>query len=98
MDVGKRIKAARQALGLSQSDLAGALSQHHVPIIARPLSAPDIDSGAVIGYMTASCEAARPFAFIAANDHPHLNFLKSRYARAALAISTASRASLVTAA
>jgi len=124
MNVGKRIKAARQALGLSQSDLAGmtdvsqptvanwekgshaprhaalskiagalestpaalldagapgggsALSQHHVPIIARPLSAPDIDSGAVIGYMTASCEAARPFAFIAVNDHPHLNLTR----------------------
>jgi len=124
MNVGQRIKSARQALGLSQSDLAdltdvsqptvanwekgshaprhatlskiaGALkstpaslletgaaggtlplSQHHVPIIAPPLSSDDIDYGAVIGYITVDCEAARPFAFAATKDRPHLKIAR----------------------
>ena len=124
MDVGRKIKAARQALGLSQTDLAGqtgvsqptvanwesgshaprhaalskiasalntapasllatpapppgaVLAQHHVPIINPPLTPADIDSGTVIGYMTAACDAARPFAFIAGRDYAAQNITR----------------------
>jgi len=121
MNVGQRIKAARKAMGLSQSDLADMtdvsqptvanwekgshaprhsalakianalkstpaslldvqpqpadtiLSQHHVPIIKPPLSETDIDLSAVAGYITVSCDAARPFAFKADRDFPDQN-------------------------
>ncbi len=121
MNVGQRIKAARQAMGLSQSDLAdmtdvsqptvanwekgshaprhsaltriaealkstpaslldaqpeqadSILSLHHVPIIKLPLAEADIDIGAVVGYMTVSRDAARPFAFKADRDFPDQN-------------------------
>lgn len=59
---------------LLEAPAAGAaLAQHHVPIINAPQIPGDIDSGAVIGYMTASCDAARPFAFAAGKDYPHLS-------------------------
>ena len=49
------------------------LSQHQVPILAWPQSEADIDRAPVLGYMTAGCDAARPFAVIAPQDYPRFN-------------------------
>lgn len=52
---------------------ASPLPYHHIPILEWPQTSADVDSAPVIGYMTASCDAARPFALIAPRDFADFN-------------------------
>jgi len=92
MNVGQRIKSARQALGLSQSDLAD-LTDVSQPTVANWEKGSHAPRHATLSKIAGALKST-PASLLETGAAG--GTLPGGYARACLAISTASRASLVT--